>query len=123
MNIEVTYFIAIINAVLAVAVFYFSRKKDTTDDAKASAEITSELKALRREMSEVKIEVSAMRQEWREDHDALQGLHHSFASANSKTKVKRPEPYPRPWARKGERIGKGAVPISRFWDWWGAKEA
>ena len=74
MNIEVTYFIAIINAILAVAVFYFARKKDTTDDAKASAEITTELKALRREMSEVKIEVSAMRQEWREDHDALQGL-------------------------------------------------
>ena len=56
-------------------------------------------------------------------YDALQWLHHSFASAHSKTKVKRPEPYPRPWAKKGETIGKGAIPISRFWDWWGSKEA
>lgn len=29
------------------------------------------------------------------------------------------KPYPRPWIHKGEkRIGRGAIPISDFEDWW-----
>ena len=74
MNIEVTYLIAIINAVLAVAVFYFSRKKDTHESAYKSGEVITELKTVRRDIGEMKMDVQAMRKEWRDDHDALQGL-------------------------------------------------
>ena len=38
-----------------------------------------------------------------------------FVMANTK-KGKKPKPYPRP--RKKEKIGRGAIPISQFWDWW-----
>lgn len=74
MNVEVTYIIAIINALLAVAVFYFARKKDTHEDAFSRGELMSELKTVRRDISEMKMDVQAMRKEWRDDHDALQGV-------------------------------------------------
>lgn len=45
----------------------------------------------------------------------LADLFDIFAAANSK-KGKRPKPYPRP--KKKEKIGKGAIPIKDFWDWW-----
>ncbi len=80
MNIELTYLIAIINVVLAVAVFYFARRKDTHDSAFKSGEIISELKTVRRDISEMKIDVQAMRNEWREDHDVLQGLAREMAA-------------------------------------------
>jgi len=74
MNIEVTYFIAIINAVLAVAVFYFARKKEHTDGAEKSTEVIVELRTVRRDISEMKGDFQAMRNEWREDHDMLIGI-------------------------------------------------
>lgn len=74
MQIEVTYIISIINALLAVAVFYFARKKDTHEESFRSGELISELKTVRRDISEMKMDVQAMRKEWRDDHDALQGL-------------------------------------------------
>lgn len=49
----------------------------------------------------------------------LADIYDAFIAANSKkgTKVK---PYPRP--KKKQTIGKGAVPISKFWDWWNEGE-
>ena len=38
-----------------------------------------------------------------------------FVAANTK-RGKKPKEYPRP--KKNKRIGKGAIPISEFWDWW-----
>lgn len=38
-----------------------------------------------------------------------------FVLANSK-KGKKPKPYPRP--TKQEHIGRDAIPIKDFWDWW-----
>lgn len=43
----------------------------------------------------------------------LADLFDVFVSANSKKKQK---PYPRP--TKKEKIGRGAIPIKDFWDWW-----
>ena len=40
-------------------------------------------------------------------------------AANTK-KGRKPKEYPRP--KKKETIGKGAIPISKFWDWWNSKE-
>lgn len=36
--------------------------------------------------------------------------------AINRKKGSTPKPYPRPQERQS--IGKGAIPISEFWDWW-----
>ena len=38
-----------------------------------------------------------------------------FVLANTK-KGKKAKPYPRP--KEEKKIGKGAIPIKDFWDWW-----
>ena len=45
----------------------------------------------------------------------LADLFDAFVMANSK-KGRRPKEYPRPKEKK--TIGKGAIPIKDFWDWW-----
>ena len=45
----------------------------------------------------------------------LADLYDIFVAANTK-KGRQVKPYPRP--RKKQTIGKGAIPISEFWDWW-----
>lgn len=45
----------------------------------------------------------------------LADIYDAFASVHSK-KGRKPKPYPRPKDTKS--IGKGAIPISEFWDWW-----
>lgn len=74
MNIEVSYAIAIINAVLAIAVFYFARKKETQEGSAQSTEVLLELRTVRRDLGELKSDVQSMRQEWRDDHDTLIGI-------------------------------------------------
>lgn len=65
---------SVINLALAVAVFYFARKKDTHDGAVQNTEVIVELRTVRRDLGELKSDVQAMRQEWREDHDTLIGV-------------------------------------------------
>lgn len=45
----------------------------------------------------------------------LADLFDAFVMANRK-KGTMPKPYPRPQAKKS--IGKGAIPMNEFWDWW-----
>ena len=45
----------------------------------------------------------------------LADLFDLVVAANSKKGQKR-KPYPRP--KKRQAIGKGAIPVSKFWDWW-----
>ena len=40
--------------------------------------------------------------------------------ARVNSKKGRAKPYPRPI--KKQSVGKGAIPISEFWDWWNGKE-
>ena len=42
-----------------------------------------------------------------------------FVAANTK-KGRKVKEYPRP--KQKQRIGRGAIPISEFWDWWNSKE-
>ena len=49
----------------------------------------------------------------------LADLFDVFVSANTK-KGRKAKEYPRP--RKKQGIGKGAIPISEFWDWWNGGE-
>ena len=49
----------------------------------------------------------------------LADLFDVFVKANTK-KGRKAVPYPRP--RDTKTIGRGAIPISEFWDWWNKKE-
>lgn len=42
-----------------------------------------------------------------------------FVAANTR-KGRKAKEYPRPQQKK--HIGRGAIPISEFWDWWNSKE-
>ena len=51
--------------------------------------------------------------------DQTSGIAWLFASAHSKSRPKRPRPYPVPWANGEEqRFGKGAIAIADFDDWY-----
>lgn len=60
-------------------------------------------------------------------YDAVQWLGYAFACANTgrgKPRPKRPRPYPRPGAKADEnRIGRGAIPIREFDEWWSGGDA
>lgn len=48
----------------------------------------------------------------------LADIYDAFAAVHAK-RGRIPKPYPRPQSSHGTRtIGKGAIPISEFWDWW-----
>lgn len=52
-------------------------------------------------------------------YDALAAFNTSYIAANSKHKPKKPEQYPRPWTKKKtKRIGRDAIPITEFNNWW-----
>lgn len=53
--------------------------------------------------------------------NAIAMFRYEFASANSpKRKPKKPQLYPTPWTenKDSEIIGKGAIPVSQFDDWY-----
>ena len=50
-------------------------------------------------------------------YDAISGFSHMFAKAHG-GKGQRPDPYPRPWAKKGESFGSDPIPIADFNDWY-----
>ena len=49
----------------------------------------------------------------------LADIFDAFVAANTKKGTK-PKAYPRP--KQKQTIGKGAIPVSQFWDWWHDKE-
>ena len=63
-----------ISLIVAVAAFYFARKKDTHESSAQVTTVIVELQTVRRDISEMKAEVQAMRMEWRDDHDKLVGM-------------------------------------------------
>lgn len=61
----------LLSLIIAIAAFYFARKKDTHDTASQGMEVIVELRTVRRDISELKTDIQAMRTEWREDHDKI----------------------------------------------------
>ena len=56
--------------------------------------------------------------EWntvRKTNTILADIFDAFSAVNTK-KGRKPFEYPRP--KQNKRIGKGAIPIKDFWDWW-----
>lgn len=52
--------------------------------------------------------------------DALRSFEHGVAQSKTKRKIKRPEPYPRPWARKHKEhlYGSDPIKIADFDGWY-----
>ncbi len=65
---------------IAIAAFYYSRKKDTHDSSAQVTEVIVELRTLRRDVGELKGDVQMMRAEWRNDHDVLVGVSKEIAA-------------------------------------------
>lgn len=64
----------VLSLLIAAAAFYYARKKDTHDTSAQTTEVIVELRTVRRDIGEMKSDIQAMRQEWREDHDKLVGM-------------------------------------------------
>lgn len=74
MQVDVALIIAVVGCLVGLSGWYFSRKKDTHEFASQATTVIVELQTVRRDISEMKADVAAMRQEWREDHDKLVGM-------------------------------------------------
>lgn len=48
-------------------------------------------------------------------NEILADIFDIYAEVHSK-KGRKPKPYPRPQVKRG--IGRDAIPVSEFWDWW-----
>ena len=56
---------------IAAAAFYYARKKDTTDNTKEFAEVTAELRIMRRDITDMNQNIKALKHDREEDHDQL----------------------------------------------------
>lgn len=61
----------VISLAIAIAAFYYARKKDTHEDSTRAADVIAEIRTMRRDIGEMKDDMRAMRKEWREDHDKI----------------------------------------------------
>lgn len=59
---------------IAIAAFYYARKKDNHESTSQVTTLIVELQTVRRDISEMKSEFQGMRMEWRQDHDKLVGM-------------------------------------------------
>lgn len=51
--------------------------------------------------------------------DLLQSFKGTYVNAHSKRRIRKMEPYPRPWLKKQTKhFGKDPIPISEFDRWW-----
>ena len=62
---------SLLSLTIAAAAFYYARKKDTTDNTKEFAEMTAELRIMRRDITDMNQSVKALRSDREEDHDQL----------------------------------------------------
>ena len=60
-----------INLILAIAVFYFARKKDTKEDSAQQAEIVVQMRGVREDVADIKADMKAMHNDWKKDHDDI----------------------------------------------------
>ena len=75
--------------------------------------------ALRREMGGAEAEEAARWGTALQTNAILADIFDAYAQTHSK-KGRRPKPYPRPGARDGSKLGKGAIKVRDFEAWWSA---
>lgn len=56
---------------LTFAAFYFARKKDTQDDAATITRVSVTMEEIAHDLSDMKADVKALRDETRKDHDEI----------------------------------------------------
>lgn len=61
----------IISVLIAAAAFYFARKKDTQSDTAQMTEAITKINMMAADVSDVRSDIKALREEYRKDHDEL----------------------------------------------------
>lgn len=51
-------------------------------------------------------------------YDLTGNIGAALAVKGSKKKPQKIKPYPRPWATAGRVVGRAAVKVKEFWNWW-----
>lgn len=74
MQFDLALVLAVSTSVFAALTFFFARKKDNHEAASQATTVIVELQTVRRDISEMKSDVQAMRAEWRQDHDKIVGM-------------------------------------------------
>lgn len=72
---------SILSLIVAVAAFYFARKKDNSDIVSMQTSMMVKLESIQSDLSEMKAEINAMKDDWRADHDRLIELSKDFKHA------------------------------------------
>lgn len=65
---------------IAIAAFYYARKKDTHETSAQTTEVIVNLRTMTRDIGELKSDVQSMRTEWKNDHDILIGVSRELAA-------------------------------------------
>lgn len=76
--IDLLTLLPIISILIAGGSFYFARKKDSTDDAAKQSEVVTEIRAIRSDMSDLKLDVRELKNEWKSDHDDIVAMKRDF---------------------------------------------
>lgn len=61
----------LISLAVAVAAFYFARKKDTAESSTQAARVATQLENIGKAVDGIKADVKEMRREWHDDHDKI----------------------------------------------------
>lgn len=75
MSIEWPFISSLITLIVAVAAFYFARKKDASDSSAQLTEMIVEMRTMRRDLSEMKEDVKGMRQDQERDRTEIIKMH------------------------------------------------
>lgn len=62
---------SVVSVSVAVAAFYFARKKDTREDTAQIMDMQSDVRSTRDNVAEIKAEIKGIRTDWMRDHDDL----------------------------------------------------
>lgn len=68
----------IISLAIAVAAFYYARKKDTRETSAQGARLMVQLESISRDVEEMKNNIKEMRREWHDDHDKIVSMEQSI---------------------------------------------
>lgn len=68
----------LLSIIIAGASFYFARKHDTKNDTAQQTEVVAEIRAIRSDMADLKMDVRELKNEWKSDHDDIVGMKRDF---------------------------------------------
>ncbi len=75
---ELTALIPVISILIAIASFWYARKKETKDDSVQQTQVIIEIRAMREDISEIKGDFKSLRAEMKQDHDDIVAMKRDF---------------------------------------------